>query len=65
MLRYSFIYGAIIGIVVIAFMCVVLFALGTLTTVFSFLVIGLFLLVFWILDRRRQASGSDAGKGMV
>ncbi|MEL6641427.1 MAG: ABC transporter permease [Pseudomonadota bacterium] len=43
----------------------VIFALGTLTTVFSFLVIGLFLLVFWILDRRRQASGSDAGKGMV
>ena len=29
MLRYSFIYGAIIGVVVIAFMCVVLFALGT------------------------------------
>ncbi|MEM1195217.1 MAG: DUF4199 domain-containing protein [Pseudomonadota bacterium] len=28
MLRYSFIYGAIIGCVIIAFMCVVLFVLG-------------------------------------
>ena len=29
MLRYSFIYGAIIGVVVIAFMCAVLLVLGT------------------------------------
>ncbi len=43
----------------------VIFALGTLTTVFSFLVIGLFLLVVWWMDRRRKAQGSDAGQGLV
>ncbi|MEL7152942.1 MAG: ABC transporter permease subunit, partial [Pseudomonadota bacterium] len=43
----------------------VIFALGTLTTVFSFLVIALFLLVVWITDRRRTRHGSDAGKGLV
>ncbi|MEL6677659.1 MAG: ABC transporter permease [Pseudomonadota bacterium] len=43
----------------------VIFALGTLTTLFSFLVIAIFLLIVWLLDRRRQKRGSDAGKGMV
>ena len=43
----------------------VIFALGTLTTVFSFLVIAAFLLVAWLMDRRRKRQGSDAGKGMV
>ncbi|MEM9392681.1 MAG: ABC transporter permease [Pseudomonadota bacterium] len=43
----------------------VLFALGTLTTVFSLLVIAGFLLVAWQLRRRQNAKGSDAGKGLV
>ncbi|TCM85010.1 ABC transporter permease [Rhodovulum steppense] len=43
----------------------VIFALGTLTTVFSFLVIGVFLATVWALNRRRARAGSDAGKGMV
>ncbi len=43
----------------------VIFALGTLTTVFSFLVIGLFLAVVIVMNRRRSRLGSDAGKGMV
>lgn len=43
----------------------VLFALGTLTTVFSLLVIGVFLLIVWLLNRRRAQQGSDAGQGMV
>ena len=43
----------------------VIFALGTLTTVFSFLVIAVFLLAVWLMDRRRNLRGSDAGKGMV
>lgn len=43
----------------------VLFALGTLTTVFSLLIILLFLLVVWLLNRRRARQGSDAGKGMI
>ncbi|MEM5584222.1 MULTISPECIES: ABC transporter permease [unclassified Roseibium] len=43
----------------------VIFALGTLTTVFSFLVIGLFLAVVIAMNRRRSRLGSDAGKGMV
>lgn len=43
----------------------VIFALGTLTTVFSFLVIAVFLGFVWITDRRRKKQGSDAGKGMV
>ncbi len=43
----------------------VIFALGTLTTLFSFVVIGLFLLTVFILNRRRNRAGSDAGKGMV
>ncbi|MBD8876639.1 MULTISPECIES: ABC transporter permease [Stappiaceae] len=43
----------------------VLYALGTLTTVFSFAIIGTFLLVVVILRRRRTKSGSDAGSGLV
>jgi putative spermidine/putrescine transport system permease protein len=43
----------------------VIYALGTLTTLFSFLVIGLFLFAFWIAGRRRRRLGSDAGQGMV
>lgn len=43
----------------------VLYALGTLTTLFSLLVIGLFLgIVLWT-GRRRARAGSDAGKGLV
>lgn len=43
----------------------VIFALGTLTTLFSFVVIGLFLMTAWVLNQRRNRAGSDAGKGMV
>lgn len=43
----------------------VLFALGTLTTVFSLMVICMFLLVVWLMNRRRARQGSDAGQGMV
>jgi putative spermidine/putrescine transport system permease protein len=43
----------------------VIFALGTLTTVFSFLVIGVFLLTVTLMSRKRARAGSDAGKGMV
>ena len=43
----------------------VLFALGTLTTVFSLFVIGAFLLVVWLMNRRRARQGSDAGQGMI
>ncbi|TCP41841.1 ABC transporter permease [Rhodovulum marinum] len=43
----------------------VIFALGTLTTAFSFLVIAVFLLTVWAMNRRRARQGSDAGQGMV
>jgi putative spermidine/putrescine transport system permease protein len=43
----------------------VLYALGTLTTVFSLLIIGSFLLIVIFLRRRRAGAGSDAGKGML
>jgi putative spermidine/putrescine transport system permease protein len=43
----------------------VIFALGTLTTVFSFAVIGVFLLTVTLTARKRARAGSDAGKGMV
>ncbi|KMK65716.1 ABC transporter permease [Puniceibacterium sp. IMCC21224] len=43
----------------------VIFALGTMTTVFSFLVIGVFLITVWLMNRRQARAGSDAGKGMV
>lgn len=43
----------------------VLFALGTLTTVFSLVIIGLFLLVVRVMNRRRSKHGTDAGQGMI
>lgn len=43
----------------------VLYALGTLTTMFSFLIIGMFLGVAFFARRRRAKLGSDAGKGLV
>ena len=43
----------------------VLYALGTLTTVFSFLMIGVFLLAAMLSTRRKKKAGSDAGKGMI
>ena len=42
----------------------VIFALGTLTTLFSFFIIGFFFLALWLMSRRKDKS-SDAGKGMV
>ncbi len=42
----------------------VIFALGTLTTVFSFCIIGVFFLAVWLTSRRKDRS-SDAGRGMV
>jgi putative spermidine/putrescine transport system permease protein len=42
----------------------VIFALGTLTTIFSLLVIGAFLLVLWVMRRRQARHGSDAGQGV-
>ncbi|MEO9824535.1 MAG: ABC transporter permease [Paracoccaceae bacterium] len=41
----------------------VLYALGTLTTVFSLFIIGAFLCVALIANKRRARQGSDAGKG--
>jgi putative spermidine/putrescine transport system permease protein len=43
----------------------VLYALGTLTTAFSFVVIGACLGLATLLVRRRARQGSDAGKGLV
>lgn len=43
----------------------VLYALGTLTTVFSLVVIGTFIGVTAFFARRRARAGNDAGKGMV
>mgnify|MGYP001796271856 FL=1 len=43
----------------------VLYALGTLTTGFSFLIIGAFLGIAWRSNRRRARAGSDAGKGLI
>jgi putative spermidine/putrescine transport system permease protein len=43
----------------------VLYALGTLTTVFSLVVIGVCLAFVLLAQRRRARAGSDAGKGMV
>ncbi|MDP2517858.1 ABC transporter permease [Shimia thalassica] len=42
----------------------VIFALGTLTTIFSFCIISVFFLMVWFMSRRKD-KGSDAGKGMV
>jgi len=43
----------------------VLYALGTLTTGFSLIIIGLFLCIALWSTRRKAKAGSDAGKGMV
>ncbi|SDI85476.1 ABC transporter permease [Aliiruegeria lutimaris] len=43
----------------------VIFALGTLTTAFSFAIIAIFLALAWIQAKRRKKQGSDAGKGLV
>lgn len=43
----------------------VLYALGTLTTGFSLIMIGAFLLLTWVSTKRKTRAGSDAGKGMV
>ncbi len=43
----------------------VIFALGTLTTLFSLVIIGGFLVTLCLMNRRRAKAGSDAGKGML
>ncbi|MEP4431950.1 MAG: ABC transporter permease, partial [Hyphomicrobiales bacterium] len=43
----------------------VLYALGTLTTVFSLIIIGIFLLIAQLMRRRQAAMGSSAGDGLV
>ncbi|NKB27608.1 MAG: ABC transporter permease subunit [Rhodobacteraceae bacterium] len=43
----------------------ILYALGTLTTAFSLIVIAIFLTVTIWTTRRRARAGNDAGKGMV
>jgi len=43
----------------------VLYALGTLTTVFSLLIIAVFLAFAFLTNRRRARAGSDAGKGVL
>ena len=42
----------------------VIFALGSLTTVFSFVIIGVFLLTLGLTQRKQAKAGSDAGKGV-
>ncbi|WP_238369265.1 ABC transporter permease [Heliomarina baculiformis] len=42
----------------------VIYALGTLTTLFSFAIIGIFLISAWVMGKRRARFGSDAGKGV-
>lgn len=41
----------------------VIYALGTLTTLFSLMIIVVFLLIVWIMGKRRRSLGSDAGTG--
>ncbi len=43
----------------------VIYALGTLTTAFSFLIVGTFLTAAVIVNRRRSRRATDAGKGMI
>jgi putative spermidine/putrescine transport system permease protein len=43
----------------------VIFALGTLTTIFSFAIIATFLIALVIMNRKHARLGSDAGKGLV
>lgn len=42
-----------------------IYALGTTTTVISFLVIGIALAAVFIVQRRRRRHGSDAGEGLI
>ncbi len=42
----------------------VIYALGTFTTLFSLIIIGLFLVIAWAMKKRRTLSGSDAGKAL-
>ncbi|MCR8546453.1 ABC transporter permease [Salipiger sp. P9] len=42
----------------------VIYALGTLTTLFSLLIIGTFIVTVWVIGKRRARHGSDAGKGV-
>ncbi|NIZ08152.1 ABC transporter permease [Pseudooceanicola sp. HF7] len=42
----------------------VIYALGTLTTLFSLGIIGVFLLAVWVMGKRRARFGTDAGKGV-
>ncbi|HUC51664.1 MAG TPA: ABC transporter permease [Xanthobacteraceae bacterium] len=42
-----------------------IYALGTTTTAISFLVIGIALAAVFIVQRRRQRRGSDAGNGLI
>jgi putative spermidine/putrescine transport system permease protein len=42
-----------------------IYALGTLTTGVSFVVILSALALFYLLEKRRSRRGSDAGKGLV
>ena len=43
----------------------VLYALGTLTTAFSFVIIGSFLGLTMYIRKRKESHGTDAGKGLV
>ena len=43
----------------------VLYALGTLTTIFSLSLVILVILSVTIMQRRRARNGSDAGRGLV
>lgn len=43
----------------------VLYALGTLTTVFSLVIIAIFILSAWWLNRKRASDGNDSGNGLV
>ncbi|OSP55369.1 ABC transporter permease [Pseudoruegeria sp. SK021] len=43
----------------------VIYALGTLTTLFSLLIIAVFLVTVLVLGRRKAKTGSDAGQGLV
>lgn len=42
----------------------VIYALGTLTTLFSLAIIATFLLSVWVMGKRRARAGSDAGKAV-
>jgi putative spermidine/putrescine transport system permease protein len=43
----------------------VLYALGTLTTVFSLVIIAVFILSAWLLNRKHASTGNDSGNGLV